>query len=376
MLPRMKVTSLGEAFKLVMDHADWSGSRLARELGASQPWISMVLRGRRDPGMSRSTELLAKVGWELQLVPTREDPVKRHEFLLAAASVVFVPTATTNPYSSPDYLDTLTHRLAYNELQMGGAPLAREAVRHAVRVTTTAIDGKSPALHAAASRVCRQAALVLHDVRQFDRAEELAATALMFARRAADQVAQVQALDTLSLICAHLPDGRGAEYARRGLAVAGVGDEHRAVLSARLGRSLALTPGQGRQACQSLECAIELSEGCGSLTVEIAGNVGIGFGDLGMPGRAEPHLATAVRLTPTAPFTHSLYLARQAKTAIRARNPDLAADRIATLANVSPLVDSPRLRIHERHIFDATRRWDSVPVVADAREALREAVIR
>lgn len=100
----MKVESLGDAFRVVVDRTGWSGSRLARELGTAQPWISMVLNGRRDPGMRRSAELLARAGWELQLVPrTREDdPVKRREFLLGAASVVFVPTQTASPYTSAD----------------------------------------------------------------------------------------------------------------------------------------------------------------------------------------------------------------------------------------------------------------------------------
>ncbi len=301
--------------------------------------------------------------------------MKRQQFLLAAASFAFLPSPTASPYSDPDYIDKLTSRLAYNELQMGGAPLAREAVRHAGRVASVA-DSKSTALHAAASRLCRQAALVLHDVRQFDRAEDLATTALMLAQKAKEQVGQAEAFDTLSLISAHLPDGRGAEYARRGLAVPGVDDSHRAVLATRLGRSLALTPGRGREARYSLERALELSEGHVSLAVEIAGNAGIGFGDLSMPTRAGQHLATAVSMTASSPFVHSLYLARQAKTAVSARNPDLAADRMIALTAVSPLVDSPRLRIHERHIFDGSQRWASIPTVRDARDALREATIR
>lgn len=365
----MKVGSLGDALRFVMDRAGWSGNRLAREMGTSQPWVSLVLNGRRDPGMRRSAELLARAGWELQLVPTREDPVKRQQFLLAAASLVFLPTATASPYTSPAYLDQLAARLAHNEAQLGGAPLAREAIHHANRVALT-LDSSNTALHAAASRLCRQASLVLHDVRDLDRAEAVASTALTLARKAGDPAAQIEALDTLSLICAHLPDGRGAAYARRGLVVPGADDASRAPLAARLGRSLALSPGRDRDARYNLERALELS--AGEHSPEVVGNVGIGLHDLGMYVHAEQHLATAATLTAGAPFLHSLYLARQAKTAMRARQPEVTAGRMTALASVAPLVDSPRLRIHERHIYDGTRQWADVPGVRDAREALRE----
>jgi hypothetical protein len=89
-------------------------------------------------------------------------------------------------------------------------------------------------------------------------------------------------------------------------------------------------------------------------------------------GTSQQHLATAAALTAGAPFLHALYLARQAKTAMRARQPEVAAERMTALATVAPLVKSPRLRIHERHIYDGTRQWAGVPGVRDAREALRE----
>ena len=104
---------------------------------------------------------------------------------------------------------------------------------------------------------------------------------------------------------------------------------------------------------------------------EIVGNVGIGFSELGMAAPAEQHLAAA-ELTASSPFVHSLYVARQAKTAIRARQPEVAAERMTELVAIAPLVDSPRLRIHERHIIDGTRHWAGVAPVRDARDALRE----
>jgi tetratricopeptide (TPR) repeat protein len=363
---RVDVRNLGDAFRVVMDHNGWSGARLARELGVPQPWVSMVLGGRRDPGMRRAAELLAQTGWELYLVPS-EDDVKRRAFLLAVASVAFVPAATASPYSDPAYVGMLTTRLTASEEQMGGAPLAREAVRHVARAVPAARAGGT-SLQAAASALCRQAALVLHDVRRLDQAEETAATALALGCSAGDPAAQAGACDTLSLITAHLPDGRGAAYARRGLALA-EGDD-RAMLAARLGRSLALQ-GDAGQARASLEHALELADG---QSAEITGNVGIGLADLGLPGRAEPCLATAVRLTASSPFLRSLYVARQAKTAIRARQLDQAVQEMTALATLAPLVESPRLTIHLRHIYDGTKKWAAISEVQDAREALREAM--
>lgn len=289
----MRVGSLGEALKVVMDRRGWSGSRLARGLGVSQPWVSMVLGGRRDPGMRRSVELLTKAGWELHLVPSKEDPVKWQEFLLAAAGLVFLPSTKASPYTSPEYLDGMTARLVYLESQMGGAAVAQEALRHVERAVR-AVEGKGAELYSATSRLCREAALVLHDVRDLKRAEQLARTAFAFAQHAHDPAGQISACDTLSLISAHVPDGRGAEYARHGLTVVGGDATQQAVLAARLGRSLALTGGDRRDAHRHLEQALEVADGPDA---EIVGNVGIGFSELGMTARAEQHLATAAALT-------------------------------------------------------------------------------
>lgn len=366
----MKVGSLGDAFKAVMDRNGWSGNRLAREIGTSQPWVSMVLAGKRDP-LRQTVDQMERVGWELHVVPKGDDdPVKRRDFLAAAASTAFLPTATASPYTSASYLDGIAGRLAHNEAQLGGAPLAREAGRHIARaVPVTETAGQS--VQAAASRLLRQCALVLHDVRQLGRAEETAAMALKLARSAGDLPAQMQALDTLSLITAHLPDGRAAEYARHGFGLPEASESDRAMLAARIGRAFALAPGRKGEARQWLEAALELQ---GTGDAEVSGNCGIGFTDAGIPGLGERYLATAAGLTASSPFLHSLYVARQAKTAIRAREPGRAAGRMTTLAVLAPLVDSPRLSIHLRHVYDGTRRWDGIREVRDARAALKEAM--
>jgi hypothetical protein len=93
-----------------------------------------------------------------------------------------------------------------------------------------------------------------------------------------------------------------------------------------------------------------------------------------MPGLGERHLAAAAGLTASSPFLHALYVARQAKAAIRAREPEAAAARMTELAALAPLVESPRLAIHLRHVLDGTQRWDGIGEVRGARDALREAM--
>jgi transcriptional regulator with XRE-family HTH domain len=308
----MDVGNLGDAFRVVMEHTGWSGKRLARELGTSQPWVSMVLSGQRDPGLRRSSELLAQAGWEFQLIPSGDDPVKRREFLLAAAGVTgaaFIPGRSANPYSDPEFIDLLTARLTHNEDQMGGAPLAREALRHATRVVPVAQTGKA-SLQSAASRLCRQVALILHDARSMDKAEKTATTALAFGRSAGDLTAQAKAYDTLSLITANFQADKGMEYARLGLALPDTPAGDQAILAARLGRAAALS-GESYAARGSLEHALELA-GNSEPSAEITGNVGIGFTDLGIPGRAGEYLDTAVSLSASSPFMRSLYVSRQA----------------------------------------------------------------
>ena len=185
---------LGDAFRAVMADTGWSASRLARELGTSQPWISMVLSGKRDPGTRRAAALLKRAGFELQLVPTGDnDPVRRRDFLTATTAAALVPASPASPYTSPGYVDGLAVRLAAHEAQLGGAPLAREAVRHATRAIPAARAGGA-ALAAAASRLCRQSALILHDVRKLDQAETTARAALALGLSAGDTAASASAL--------------------------------------------------------------------------------------------------------------------------------------------------------------------------------------
>src|SRR4051812_30424930 len=110
----MEARNLPEALKLIMEQRACSGSRLASELGVSQQWLSDVYRGKKDTPTTKAIRLLASVGWELVIRPKREesDPVKRREFVTAAASVMFVPSPKVGPHQDPSYLAELTQRVA------------------------------------------------------------------------------------------------------------------------------------------------------------------------------------------------------------------------------------------------------------------------
>ncbi|MBA9002452.1 helix-turn-helix domain-containing protein [Thermomonospora cellulosilytica] len=373
----MAVKSLGDALMVIMRRHGWTGTRLAREIGTSQPWVSMVLSGKRDPGMARSAALLRRVGWELELVPSKEDdPVKRRRFLASATSVAFMPqlTPSAKPYRDADYVRVLADRLAHTEEQIGGAPLVREAVRH-VHHVASAIEGGERRLQGAAARLARQAALVLHDTRRLGQAEKAAVLSLALAGKAGDAQAQALAYDTLALIRTYGSAAASAvECARRGLALGGLDDATRAMLLVRLGRSLAVLPGQERQVRRAVDRAQELMDRLGALdSAEIMANAGIALSDCGLPARGAIDLRSAVAAVESqSPLLLALYQARLAKTAVRARDIDETARAMTALSRTVPLVTSRRVDIHVRHLLDGTRGWSTILEVKDARERLAE----
>ncbi|MGH3240785.1 MAG: helix-turn-helix domain-containing protein [Spirillospora sp.] len=372
----MGITRLGEAFAEIMSRHGWSGAALARRLGVSQPWVSMVLAGKRDPGLARSARLLRTVGWELELVPSEEDdPVKRRRFLASAASVALIPSATgTNPYRDASYVRLLADRLAHTEEQIGGAPLVREARRHLQHVAPVAL-GTDTGLQAAASGLARQAALVLHDTRDLDRAERAAGLALTLAARARDAPAQAHAYGTLSLIRTYGgPSSRAAEYVRRGLGLHDLDEATRAALLVRLARSLAVLPGQERHVRNALDDAQALTGQLSSVdAAEVMANSGIALSDLGQHAAGAADLQTAVTsVEAQSPLLVGLYQARLTKSAIQAGDMGGMAKGMNALALVAPLLTSRRMEIHVRHILTDTRRWGAVREVKQAREQLRE----
>jgi hypothetical protein len=269
---------------------------------------------------------------------------------------------------------SIPSRLSHTEEQIGGAPLVRDALRH-VHHVAPAVGGKDERLQVAASELARQAALVLHDTRHLDQAEKIASLALALAARAGAVRAQAQAYETLSLIRTYgVPKSRAAEYVRRGLALDGLDDGTRAMLLVRLGRSLAVLPGQERPVRRALDEAQGLATRLSPVDgAEVLANSGIALSDCGLHKQGAVDLNAAVEsVEARSPLLLGLYRARLTKSAIKAKDVTAAAEGMNALAGVVPLVTSRRLDIHLGHIMSGTRQWGAVREIGEAREQLRE----
>lgn len=371
----MEARTLGEALRLIMKERGWSQTDLARELGVSQVWVSNVIRGQRDPGIARSTGYLARVGWDVRLCPARveEDPVDRREFMAVAASVAFVPAPKIGPYQDPEYVRMLAARLDQLKDDQGGVPLVSTALRHVGHIRQ-AINSRNRDLHMAASDLARKASLVLFDARRLEAAEQVGGLALTLARRADYVEGAAHAYENLCTFCSRGDQNRAAAYARRGLQIPELPDENRARLNVRLSTALARVKGRSSQ--RMTRAAMDEALGVDAVpplaTAVILGNVGIAQSRLGLHEEANRSLAEAVQRFNRTPHLHVLYLARQTKAALRAGDPLMATDRIYALARAAPLITSSRLDMHIGHILAASRQWEGVAEMRDARDQLRE----
>src|SRR5256885_13427293 len=181
----MHVTNLGDAFKRIMNDQGWSQTRMGRELGVSQSWVSRVANGILDPGTRTAASLLAKVGWELRIAPKSEqdDPVKRREFVTGAASALFIPSPKTTPFHDPSYVDLLTQRMAQAHYAQGGDSQIMALIDHGRRIWSASIRGDR-ALQSAASDFIRFGSYVVHQAGRADIAAQFANSALRLATQA------------------------------------------------------------------------------------------------------------------------------------------------------------------------------------------------
>ncbi len=370
----MEVRTLPDALKAIMESNGWSQTDLARELGVSQVWVSEVSRGIKDTTFTKAVGLLARVGWEVRLSPRAEDPVQRREFMAAAASVIFVPSPKTSPYQDAAYVAALAGVLARNRYELGGMPLVASAMGHISRIETAVRDNNClPSLQKAASRLANQAALVLYDAGKLGVADRAEALSLELATRAGAHNAQARAYDGLSRISLYRGDpSRAAAYAQRGLKLPDVTNGQRAALNMRLGRSLALIPGQ-RMASRS---ALDQARAVGGLSpfeeAALVGDVGIGFGQLRVYREAGALLSEAAEsIGQWSPLFQAQYLGRQIQTALRASDPAFAADRMMELARALPLVASARVNTRATEILRMSTHWSRVPEICQAREHLQ-----
>ncbi len=374
----MDTGNLSDALTLIMKERGWTQSELATELGMSQEWVSKVSRGKTDTGIAKAAKLLARVGWEVRISPKSEDPVERREFIAAAASVIFVPSAKASPYQDPGYLRTLTKSIARNRYELGGIPLAPAAATHAACLQEALTNSRDSALQSAASELLDQASLVLYDAGKLTQADQVGGLALSFALRGRDIEGQARAHDSLSRISLYRGDyARGVIFAQRGLQLPGISNGQRASLNMRLGRSLALIPGQEAASRDALDHALGI-DGLSPFTKSaVLGDVGIAFGHLRQYRQAGALLTEATdAIAQWSPLFQAQYLGRQVQTALRASDIDFAADRIRQLARALPFVTSDRVnkRVHE--ILRASAKWGSTREMGLARQQLRSVAKR
>jgi transcriptional regulator with XRE-family HTH domain len=351
----------------------WSQLDLARELGVSQSWVSQASRGMRDPGIARTERLLNRVGWEVRISPISEDdPVRRREFVAAAASITFVPSSKVGPYRDPGYVRYLAERLAHDRYQQGGTPIVSAALRH-LRKVGPAIHGSDRALQEASSDLACETARVLYDSRRYAAAEQTGIFALDLARRSGSLRAQADAYSALSRINIDQRRGdRGAMYARLGLRLGDLPPAQRAWLRLRLGRSLALLPGRERCARGVLEEALTVDGLPPHEMADMVGNAGVAMLGMGQHDAARAAIANAVRIG--AECSTLLFVAYQAwevEAALRADNAPMAADRMTALARIAPLISSVRVDSHITDVYRLSGRWAGLPEMRDARDHLR-----
>lgn len=371
----MDMRSLPEAFTVIMRERGWTQTDLAEKVGMSQSWVSQVISGRRDPGMAKAIILLDRIDLEVHITPKREeaDPVERREFMAAAASVVFIPSSKADPYQDRNFLETLSASLARNRYAVGGTPLAAGALAHVGRTREAVGPSSAPALLSTASELMSQVALILYDAEKLTHAERVGAVALEFAVRASDLNSQARAYDNLSRISLYRGDTlRGIVYAQRGLAIPEISPYQEASLSMRLGRSLALTPGQESASREALDHALNVDGLSPFSQATLQGDVGIGLSLLNEYGQAETLLSEATDLIGQwSPLFQAQYLGRQAQTAIRAGDISFASHCVAQLSRVLPFITSGRVNKRVSQILKSSEKLASDREMRAARDFLR-----
>lgn len=376
----METRMLAEFFEAIMKERGWNQTELARALGLTQPWVSRVICGTRDPSFAKVVVHLRRVGYEVRILPEAaegEGPVKRREFIASAASVAFVPTPKGNPYRDAEYVHFLAERTNRVLYEIGGIDTARSATLHYTQLKSAVSGSKDRRLLSAASALARNVALVKYDAQDMPGAEEACKLAAAFGREAGDGEASAHALRDLSMLCSFQGKaGPAAFFAQEALKTPDLSTRDAAFALMQLGRGLGLAQGREREAKAALAKAQEIG---GSLPVpalgDLLGGVGVAYKEQRRWDDAQTTLGEAVRLLgPSSPLLQANYLARQVQAALGAAEPDRAAELMVRLAAVAPTVSSARLRRYVLEILRQSARWTSVPEVREVRPLLQAAV--
>ena len=380
----MELRSLPEAIKSIMQTRGWSQARLARELGMSEDWVSKVKRGERDPSIGKMARLLTGIGWEVVIRPKREtSPVKRRDFVAAAASVMFVPSPKVGPYEDPANVRELARRVSSARQEHGGTTIAASAMRH-VRRIESAVAGRDGQLQEAASELAVEAVWTLTDAHYFDAGENVGRLALELAKLSTSADAQSRAYSALTAI--NVERGRADRaltYAREGVRLPEVSEAQHAWMRIRKARALALVRGQqhtARDELAGIQEPLRHTQGfSGQSPFDVAdmiGNVGKTLNGLGLHADAHTTLDEAVTLLgASSPNPQSHFLAQQVIAALRMSHVSLAANHMLALARVAPLVNSRRLDEYLRHVLAESATWATVPEVRDARNQLKALIL-
>lgn len=373
----METRTLGAALQTIMKRHGWTQGDLAERLGVTRGWVSHNILGRRDPGIMSVAKLLSRVGWEVVLRPKREESkdVKRREFnatfIGAAASITILPQTKVGPYENPDYLKALAGRLGSLREEQGGVPLISEASRH-LRQISPLLKSGDRALQTAASRLAHEASIVFFDAEKSDAAERASWLSLAFAR-SAEEVDMAAA--NFAILATYLQPSnpeRAAEYARQGIREEGVSSEWRAQLYARRAQALSRLKRSDRRAVRStLESALQ-EDGVSSYAKAIIdGTAGVVLYRVGESDTARSSLDNAIQAFADSPLSFARWLAKQATASMLVGNLSAAAEDIHVFAHVYPLVTSARLDSDLFEVYRTSRKWEKVPEIRQAREALR-----
>lgn len=375
----MEARSFPEALKLIMERHGWSQTRLARELHVSQDWVSKASRGARDPAIGRVIRLLTSVGWEVVIRPKREEsgPVKRREFhdkiiKVAAgtvagkvAGVTFVPSAKVPMFGNPGYVTALADHLKLMRNEQGGGQLVSTARNHVEHVgIASVIAGRDRKLQVAAAKLVNIHALTLYDADRLDAAEGVAKVALALAQESQDPEIKALSYVTLSQIAAYAGAGdRGRHYAREGMKIPDISAALRAELYKREMRSLAILPGQ-EGAAFAAYIGIQNLDGRSSDAFHVDSfrglnlNLGVALSDLGRHKSAIEAFSNSARhYASSSPHYFAQSLQGEILSLLHVGLPDVAADRMLTLAYVLPLINSARLQKDVNEVLDASSPW-------------------
>jgi hypothetical protein len=382
----MEARSLPEALNLIMEQRGCSQSQLGRDLGKGHTWVSETISGKRGLDFAKVINALARVGWEVVLRPKslkreKSDPVKRREFVTAAASIMFVPPPKAGPYEDPANVVHLARRVARARDEHGGRATAATAMRHIRRIQQV-VTGRDRHLQEAASQLAVEAVWTLNDARHFDAGENVGRLALELARLSESPYAQSCAYSALTTLNVERgsPD-RALMYAREGVRLRDVPEAQHAWMRVRKVWALAQVRGQQRASRDELECVQapledrSFPEQSELDVADLMGSIGIALNRVGAHPEAHGILDEAVALLGgTRPNLQSEFLAEQVIPALRTSQPSLAADRMLALARVAPLVDSGRLDGYLRDVLAESAMWASVPEIRAARDHLKALV--